>query len=273
MTISRFERPLSLIPFGYLVVSRGRNPWELLYMVGNSWLPAIWLIVRLGGMDLLPATLSFLVGYVAFISCYEIGYLTNDTWDASRFEDGRRRIGFRVSPAYVASFIAIRVLAWVAIGYLTGWMADEIWLAAYGALFAVFALHNILKSPIIRIASFFQLSVLRFTLPILGAIVAANYLIAVIVGFLFYTLFRLISYLDSKDLLRTSEPRTGRLKLALLAAEAPIAILLSLLARSSVPMELFAYYLALYALISVHERRSRQLDTDRKEFTATIRSH
>ena len=261
MTISRFERPLSLCPFGYLLVSRGKDPWELLYMVGNSWIPAIWLIIRLGELDPVHALLTFILGYAAFISCYELGYLTNDSWDAARSAGGRRRIGFAVTPAYVLLFVAIRIVVWAAVGGYTGWITQIPWLLGYGALVAAFTLHNVLQSPAIRIASFMQLSILRFLLPILGALTAGTYLIAVAVAFLFYTIFRLLSYLDSKDLLSMEERRTGPFKLAVVAVQAPIAIVLSVLAGSPVIAEMFLYYLVLYALISLRERTSGQVPT------------
>lgn len=254
MNIWRFERPLSLLPFGYLLVSRGRDPWELLYMVGNSWIPAIWLIIRLGGLDPIAAVPIFIAGYLAFISCYELGYLVNDSWDAAQSESGRKRIGFEVTPAYVLLFAAIRIVVWAAIGLATGWIYETAWLVGYAALVAAFTLHNVLRSPAVRIASFMQLSILRFLLPTLGALRTGTYLIAVAVAFLFYTIFRLLSYLDSKDLLSMDERRTGAFKMAIVAVQAPLAILLSLLAGSTVIAELFLYFLVLYGLVALRER-------------------
>jgi hypothetical protein len=62
-----------------------------------------------------------------------------------------------------------------------------------------------------------------------------------------------LSYLDSKDLLSMSEPRTGRFKLAVVAVETPIALYLSFLSQSTVIAETLVYYLILYGLISVRE--------------------
>jgi len=187
-------------------------------------------------------------------------YLTNDSWDAARSSGGRRRIGFAVTPAYVLAFAAMRVGIWLIIGLSTGWIFELAWAAGYVTLVAAFTLHNVLHSPTVRIASFLQLSILRFLLPIVGALRPGTFLIALAAAFLFYTLFRLLSYLDSKDLLSMNEPRTGGFKLAVVAVQAPIALYLSVLAGSSVIAELFAYYLALYALISIRERtRNRRV--------------
>lgn len=261
MNISRFERPVSLLPFGYLLVSRGKDPWQLLYMVGNSWVPAVYLIVRLGGQGPIEALVSFILGYLAFISCYELGYLTNDVWDAARSNEGRRRISFSVNAAYVLLFASIRLAVWVGVGLLTGWIWELPWAGGYIALVASFTLHNALQSPTVRIASFLQLSILRFVLPIVGELRPGTYLIAITVAFLFYTIFRLLSYLDSKDLLSMAERRSGRFKLAVVGVQAPIALFLSVLARSTVIAEMFAYYLVLYALISLRDRPSAAVST------------
>jgi hypothetical protein len=253
VNISRFERPVSLVPFGYLLVSRGKNPWDLLYMLGNSWIPGVYLIVRLGGLDPMRALLAFVLGYLAFISCYEIGYLANDCWDAARTSGGRRRIQFAVTPLYVALFTAIRLTVWLLIGVSTGWILEIAWAGGYVALVAAFALHNVLQSPSVRIGSFLQLSILRFVLPLIGALRPGTYLLAFAIALLFYTLFRLLSYLDSKDLLSMSEPRTGRFKLAVVAVETPIALYLSFLSQSTVIAETLVYYLILYGLISLRE--------------------
>lgn len=260
--MSRLERPLSLVPFGYLLVSRIRSPLELAYLAGSSWVPAWWLLVRLGEMGPFEALIHFAAGYVAFISCYEMGYLTNDSWDARRSSDGRQRIAFRVTPAYAAIFVAIRVSAWLAVGIGTGWIGQPAWLFGYLALAAVFTLHNAIQAPGLRIATFLQLSLLRFLLPIVGGLQTSTYLIALSVAFLFYSTFRLLSYLDSKDLLRMSGRKSGRFLLSFVAIEAPLALYLCLLVRSSVIAEMLVYYCLLYAVIALRDVSSAAAATD-----------
>ena len=71
-----------------------------------------------------------------------------------------------------------------------------------------------------------------------------------------------LEHQHSKDLLSMDERRTGRFKLALVAVQTPIAILLSVLAGSSVIAEMLCYYLVLYALISLREG-SRSVEISR----------
>jgi hypothetical protein len=230
-------------------------------MIGNSWIPAVWLLIRLGEMTPPHALLTFAAGYFAFISAYELGYLTNDVWDASRSHSGRRRVAFAITPAYVILFVAIRAAVWTMIGVSLGWIAQPVWLCGYAALIAAFTLHNVLRSATIRIFSFTQLSILRFLLPAIGGLRPGTYLIAVCVALLFYTLFRLLSYLDSKHLLKVDQRRTGAFKLAVVAIQAPLAIYLTVLGRSTIFAELLAYYLALYALITLRERSPKSLSS------------
>jgi hypothetical protein len=142
------------------------------------------------------------------------------------------------------------------VGIGTGWIANPAWLGGYAALVAAFTLHNVLRSPAVRIGSFIQLSLLRFVLPAIGAIEPDTYLLALIIALLFYTLFRLLSYLDSKDLLSMGQRRSGAFKLAVVAVEAPLALLVTILSGSMIAAELLAYYLLLYGLIALRERGS-----------------
>jgi hypothetical protein len=223
-------------------------------MVGNSWIPAIWLIFRLGGVDPLRALQTFILGYLAFISWYELGYLTNDSWDAARSPSGRRRIAFPVTPLYMILFVAIRLALWAAVGIFTGWIMEPTWLWFYAALAVVFGLHNALQSPTVRIATFMQLSVLRFMLPVAAVLNARGAFLVYAVAVLFYTIFRLLSYLDSKNLLNMSDRRTGLFKLQIVGVQAPIVLLLSVVAKSSLIAEMFVYYLGFYTLIALRER-------------------
>jgi hypothetical protein len=234
-----------------LLITRIRSPLELLYLIGSSWLPALWLIVRLGGDKPLEAAVQFGLGYLAFISCYEIGYLANDCWDAARSKDGRQRLRFAPTPAYVLAYIAVRGGTWAAIAILTGWISEPIWTGGFAALILVFALHNVLRSASLRTASFLQLSMLRFTLPIVAVLGPDTYLVAFIAAAIFYTPLRLLSYLDSKNLLVMTDRRSGQFKLAFVAVGAPLALYLSVLTRSPVIAELLAYYVLFFAVIAL----------------------
>jgi hypothetical protein len=94
-----WKKAASLLPFGYYAVTRGTDTRELGFLVATSWIPAIWILFRLGGDGIGPAAFTFAIGYVAFIAIYELGYLVNDSWDAARSPDGRKRLPFETGIA------------------------------------------------------------------------------------------------------------------------------------------------------------------------------
>lgn len=250
MTISgsKLAKPASLLPFGYFVLTRVGNIRDLGYLVASSWLPAMWFLFRTSGSPWAHVLLNFVAGYLAFIAIYEIGYLANDSWDARKSSGGRQRTPFRFGPAYLLAFVVIRLSAWVAIGQWTGWLANPIWLAGYAALVLAFAQHNLIAAAGLRSASFFQLATLRFVLPIVAAVPAEFHLLLFLAAILFYAYLRLLSYLESKDLLVMPERRGTNFGLIQLAMLSPLILLVALIAKSQVMVELLVYFGAVYGL-------------------------
>lgn len=243
---SKTARLLSLLPLFYVAFTRLNGLRAIAYLVSSSFLPGVWLTYRLSGMSMSEAVVQTLVGYVAFFTLYEVGYLGNDTWDAAKSADGRERAGFRSGAAYFAAFVALRVVLWFAVGYWTGWISETVWVAGYGALALVFLAHNVLHSGAYRGATFFQLATLRFVCPILVLIPRSDFVLIVVAALIFYTYLRHLSYLDSKRLLIMPErkgPAFGLIQTVLLA---PLVAFLSYAASAVVLLELYVYFLAAY---------------------------
>jgi hypothetical protein len=208
----------------------------------------MWFLFRTSGSPLAHVLLNFAAGYLAFIAMYEIGYFANDSWDATKSSDGRQRIPFRFGPAYLLAFVLIRLAVWLSIGMWTGWLTNSIWLAGYAALVLAFAQHNLIAAAGLRSASFFQLATLRFLLPILAAVPDKFHLLLFMVAILFYAYLRLLSYLESKDLLAMPERRRANFGLIQLVMLSPLILLLALVARSWVMVELLGYFVAVFGL-------------------------
>lgn len=258
MSGSSLNKAIALVPFGYYAVTRGTQAKELAFLVATSWLPAIWILFRLGPLGIGSAILTFAIGYFAFIAIYELGYLVNDSWDAARSPEGRKRLPFRAGAIYAGAFVLVRVLVWAAIGIWTGWLFDWSWVAGYAALAVAFAQHNVIASPALRITSFFELSVFRFTLPVIGAIDGAHYLEAAMAAVLFYTYLRFLGYAESKGVLLMPERRLPAFGLKQTLMIAPLVAWLALLARSSLLIELFAYFALVRAIWTIAQTdRSR----------------
>lgn len=247
MTMSG-SKTLSLVPFGYFAVTRVTSLRDFAYLVATSWLPAIWLLFRLSGLDMIQSVLTFVIGYMAFISIYELGYLVNDAWDSKRSGEGRPRKGFHLGSAYVLAFVILRIGLWAAIGVLTGWMSSLQWLAGFAVLVVAIAQHNLVGRKEFRLASFYELAVLRFTLPVLAALPAAALAPVLLVALIPYSFPRFLAYMESKDILRLEKRREARFGLLLHLSFLPLMLLFAYLLDRQVLVELQLYFVFIHAL-------------------------
>lgn len=227
-----------------------------LHYLATQILPSIWIVYSLSGLTPLDSVVNYTLGLLAFVAIYEIGYFANDTWDAARDPQGRRRTSLQVDALYIAAFVLARLLCWALIGLMTGWIFQSAWVAGYVCLGIVFALHNGILSGAVRSATFLQLAVLRIVLPTLGSIGTSNLLLAVAVGSFLYAHLRLLSYLDSKGLLAMPERATPWYPLSQAAIFLPLAAFVSIGIGDWLFLELAAYYVAFFganALLRSHE--------------------
>lgn len=244
-----------LVPFIYFVGTRINRVLDAIFLVATSFVPAWWILTRASDLGAVEAGVSFLLGYLCFISFYEIGYFFNDTWDASRQKDGgRRRIGFSPGPAYASLFLAIRLATWGGTAYFLGWFGDPVWLACYAALGLAIAQHNLIASSGYRAASFYQLAVLRFICPIAGALPKDQLISAVLPALLLYTYIRYLSYLDSKDLLSMPERRQPTFGIVQIGMLAPLVAVIAYMLDNQVLLELLAYYLVVFGGFALMQR-------------------
>lgn len=245
---------LALIPGAYFLQSRVKGVQDVIYLVATSFLPAWWMLVRLANQRLVEATTNFALGYVAFIAMYELGYLANDLFDARR-PGGRKRWSGSSGVAFVTTFVLIRIALWVLIGWTTGWIIEPVWLAATACLAIVFALHNLIEAPAPRSATFVQLALLRFIVPVIGALDPARLPLAMLIAILLYVYLRWLAYLDSKDLLRIAERRQPIFAVVQMLVLGPVVCLISLVAATTLPLEIWAFLVLLYFARQATERR------------------
>ena len=248
MSISSFRAApaFALIPFGYLAATRLKSVRDVGFLVATSWLPAIWLIIRLGDFHPVSAALQFLAGYLAFIAIYELGYLINDMWDARRAGDGRKRFDHEISPLYVAVFAVIRLALWAVIAMRTGWIEMPVWLAGYAALIIALGQHNLARSKGLRLASFLELATLRFLLPILAAIPRAALWVAILIAVILYAYPRFLAYMDSKGILQLQERQQAGFGASQLAWLAPLLLFIAYATSTAVIAELLGYFILAY---------------------------
>lgn len=246
---------LALLPFGYATVTRHNTLRDFAYLVATQWLPGIWLIFRLGDGGLGSSIVLYMIGYLAFISIYEIGYLANDTWDADKNPDSRRRFSCDVTLLYIIIFISLRLALWsfITIYYPSSFGLMN-WLMLYGALVVVFSVHNIVNLNYLRMGTFLQLCAIRFLAPVIYGLQSNNFLIIMIVCWLFYINFRYIVYLESKGFLIMPQRKYPLFNFSQIIILCPFVILLSVVTSEGVILEIFMYFMVLYGGYAVSLR-------------------
>lgn len=243
-----------LVPSFYFFSTRINRFLDAIFLVTTSYVPAYWILARVADVTPVEAGILFLLGYLCFISFYEIGYFFNDSWDAARQKGGRRRIGFSPGVGYSSLFVAVRLAAWGGAAYFVGWLENPVWLACYGALGLAMAQHNLIASSAFRAASFYELAVLRFICPIIGALPREQLVSALLPALLLYTYVRYLSYLDSKDLLAMPERRLPSFGVVQIAMLAPLVCLIAYMLNDQVLLELLVYFFLVFAGFAVLRR-------------------
>lgn len=242
------SRAVCLLPFAYFAATRLPRVRDLAYLVATSWVPAIWLLWRLTDLGPGRSILAFAAGYLAFIAVYEIGYLINDAWDARRTSDGRKRVDFELTWPLICAFIMIRFAVWLAIGFWTRWLYDPVWLLGSAVLAIAIAQHNLVQSKGLRLASFYELAVLRFIVPILGSLPNVSVPAAILTALLLYAFPRFLAYMDSKDLLVLKQRTEPSFVFLLLLSLSPLIFFLAFVLSLQVLAELAVYFLAIHGL-------------------------
>lgn len=237
---------VALVPFGYYLVTRLNTLREFLYVVATQWIPGVWLIHRLGDVDLLAALGLYAIGYLAFISIYEIGYFVNDTWDARRRPNARHRFTYDVGVAYVILFTIIRLAAWTAISLLADLIFMPEWIIGYIVLVITVALYNTSISDTARSALFVQMTYLRYILPIFIFAGPENLLLLIFISTIMYNYFRFLSFLDGKGFLAMPEKKRELFGILQTIMFFPLVMLATLATNERVILEVYMIYLAIY---------------------------
>jgi hypothetical protein len=246
----------ALIPIVYTFITRLNTAREFLYVVATQWIPGVWLVSRLGHFDLPTAAGLYAIGYLAFMCVYEIGYLANDTWDANRRPGGRQRFPFAASFAFVAAFISLRVALWGGISMAFEQLTNQNYLLLYAVLVVVFALHNILSQNHLRTATFTQLAFIRYCAPIMFSVDWSYFVLILFVCTIFYLNFRMLAYLDAKDLPSMPGRKSANFGIIQTVLIAPLVLLVAVVSGETVILELLGYFSVVYGAYALRSRRA-----------------
>lgn len=192
-----------LLPFTYFYFSRLKTVKDVLFHTYYEWVPNVLLIYILTDSTIFESLINFAVGYLAFISIYELGYFYNDFKSIkNEIEPRKRGHDLNLSKLSFVLLVLFRlVIFFIASFYLIEQISILSWIGLYSILAVIFTTHNLLKNKELKVFTFIGLAFLRFILPITIWIpkeAMSDLLIAI---FLNYVFFRTISYMDSKNVL------------------------------------------------------------------------
>ncbi|MEQ8362605.1 MAG: hypothetical protein RH948_07010 [Cyclobacteriaceae bacterium] len=203
-------------------------------------MPAI-LMVFCGSLSFsfFPEWLAF---YLAFISVYELGYLLND--QMANHREGERRRAKIFNRLEIIVFAAIRIATFLLMTNLTKSGTSQWWLW-YSVLLAVFLIHNVLKQNGLKVITFSYLAFARFFSPIIILVDMTNVnLLGPI--FVHYVVFRLITYMDSKNLINFNR-QTNFFRVIFHLLGGVFSICLTVFTNSYLPLWISAYYIFISA--------------------------
>ena len=200
-----------LIPFTYFQRTRLRSLKEWIFHAWNEWLANCLILFCAFSFDAIEAVKCFLIGYIAFISLYEIGYIANDFYAVRNEANPRMRFGRAISRGMIAFWIVARFALFAAISYYFQFGFD--WFLFYIALAIVFALHNLMDDRSLKTYTFLQLAIFRFWAPVFMFLPKEVVMGLLPITVLYYVFNRTLTYMDSKDLLKLPNRTTLSFKL------------------------------------------------------------
>jgi hypothetical protein len=251
---------LTFLPFFYFQQTRLKRVKDWAFHGLYEWIPGI--IILSVNLPLSTAILQFLIYYLAFISLYEIGYIANDQLAHGETEGRVRRRKLQTWEIILA--VLVRVATFFAITSLIA--SDDLrdhWYVWNALLVVTFAIHNLLKPVALKCVTFCSLAFIRFFSPLCVMIDATLFQVLAVPIVLHYVLFRLITYMDSKNLLSGFDRKTNGFRFGYYLLMLPFSMLLYLIYNSSVPLIVTGYYLAVVAIFAAMLSVKTRVDPSR----------
>ena len=246
---------LLLIPFSYAFLSRYRE--DMPFYLTIEYAPALLITLLFGKFGTLENLASYFVSFLAFISIYEIGYLVND-YVSIKWENKPRLRGVMAATgpllvAWTASRLATFYLVSL---YLAPRVGAAYWLF-FAFLSLIFAAHNLLKRKEFKVCTFYWLSVCRFVCSTIWHVDRHTLTELLVAGTILYSGFRLLGYLESKELLFLPNRKSSEFRLLYYSLPLPLAVALALGGRLSPFPVLAGYYFLCAILATLLGRRSQ----------------
>ncbi len=255
LSISENNKFILCVPYAYTFFSRTKSVRDFVVNAATSWVPAYILILLLTKIGLSSSALAFVVGYLMFLCVYEVGYLANDSYGLLHDSTPRDRLQVRPTKAFVATFIVIRVILFLLCSAFFEILDEWLLWFAYLALGSVLVLHNTIKQLEFKFFSFFQLSMLRYSLPVLPALIADGriefFSLVLLLGALTFTLPRFLTYLDAKGRLELPERKQQKFLLFALIVVLPGVLVISAIYQHLAPFVVLSWLIVVQVVYNV----------------------
>ncbi len=209
-----------LLPFSYFYFSRVKSLMGLIFLLSWEIIPNLIILIVLNQSGLNEGLLSFVKGYIIFISFYELGYIMNDTF-----------------------MITLRLIIFLGVSWYAGFWKMALFYYFYIALGLTFTLHNLLKNKDLKVITFVNLALLRFFAPCIFFIKSYLFVQLLYPVLMFYVLYRTLSYMDSKGILNMKSKESDLFKFAYYALFLGLSILISLANQHFLPIYANVYFL------------------------------
>lgn len=220
---------LYIIPFSYFAKTR-LSLKGLFYHGVIEWVPMAIITIFYGNYRNL---FDLLIGYILFISIYELGYVFNDLISANYEQNARKRFNHEIEKQEIIIFFLIRITLFCFILLFFPSQNQLLLIVGTITISVIFLIHNIIKDSNYKIFTFFSLAYFRFTLPLLYFL--SLEVIVELSGtiILLYVFPRFISYLASKNLIALIERTSFKFKLIQTTIALPLTIFWSILYKST----------------------------------------
>lgn len=237
-----------LVPYLYTVQTRTSSTRDILANATTSWVPGIIFVLILTEATIGEAIAYYFLGYLSFVTIYEIGYLANDTIGLRNDSAPRDRLGRDVHARFHILFTGIRLAIFVGISLATGLLNDISYLVSYGALVAVILAHNLVEQVPLRFVTFLQMSAMRYFLPIYAALLIlgsqSGAILVFCTGVFTFTLPRLLTYMEGKGRLDVPERSATDFHLKTALMTFPAITLLFALSHENALLFVWLWYCA-----------------------------
>lgn len=199
------------IPFFYLFYSRIKGGGASIpFILTTEWIP--WIIVAgfFSNYNFIDSILYLFSCYLAFISIYEIGYIINDYYSIKFDENSllKERAPIKTTRNTIKFWIFIRIIVFTTLCVFLPFGKYQEWYIFYLLLFIVFSLHNLIKNKELKVISFYWLAFLRFLGPVIFLLKFDFLNSLCFVAGTISVPYRLLSYLDGKELLAMKERKS-----------------------------------------------------------------